>query len=244
METRRPEHELQLARRVMQGLLPATNPTLEGFDIATAHEWSNDVGGDYYDFIPLGDQRWGLVIADVEGKGMAAALLVSAIRASLISLAGLELALRAIFRRANQFFHDSTEGGRYVTIFYAVLDVPQRRLIYVNAGHLPAILVRADGRIERLEEGGVPLGLFEDPRYYEGFVRLNGGDALVLYTDGITDAADSAEEPYGPDRLSQILRDSRNGSAAAIRDAVVADVRRFAGKRMTDDETVVVVKAT
>jgi sigma-B regulation protein RsbU (phosphoserine phosphatase) len=243
MEQRRPEHELQLARRVMQGLLPSKNPTLDGFDIATFHEWSSDVGGDYYDFIPLGDQRWGLLIADVEGKGMAAALLVSAIRASVISLAGLELALRAIFRRANQFFHDSTEGGRYVTLFYAVLDVPQRRLIYVNAGHLPGILVRADGRLELLEEGGLPLGLFEDPRYYEGFVRLNTGDAMILFTDGITDAANAAEEPYGLARLSRVLQDSRTGTAAAIRDAVVNDVRRFAGDLMVDDETIVILKA-
>lgn len=243
METRRPEHELQLARRVMEGLLPATNPALDGFDIATFHEWSSDVGGDYYDFIPLGDERWGLVIADVEGKGMAAALLVSAIRASLISLAGLELALRAIFRRANRFFHDSTEDGHYVTVFYAVLDVRQRRLIYVNAGHLPAILVRADGGIERLDEGGVPLGLFEDPRYHEGFVRLSPGDALVLYTDGITDASNAAEEPYGIERLSGVLRASRGGTACAIRDAVVADLRRYAGDSMTDDETLVVIRA-
>jgi serine phosphatase RsbU (regulator of sigma subunit) len=243
METR-PDHELHLARRVMQGLLPASTPALDGFDIATFHEWSSDVGGDYYDFIPLGDQRWGVVVADVEGKGMAAALLVSAIRASLISLAGLELALRAIFRRANRFFHDSTKDGRYVTVFYAVLDVPQRRLIYVNAGHLPAILVRTDGRLERLEEGGVPLGLFEDSRYYEGFVRLNAGDVLTLYTDGITDAADAGGEPYGFGRLAQILQDSRAGTAATIRDAVVGDVRRFATDRMSDDETLVVIKAT
>src|SRR4249919_1915061 len=157
MEKKQPEHELQLARQVLQGLLPAATPTLSGFDIATFHQWSSHVGGDYHDFIPLGDERWGLVIADVEGSGMGAALLVSAIRASLISLAGLELALRAIFRRANRFFYLSAKNARYVTVFYAVLDVPQRRLIYVNAGHLPAILGRSDGRIERLEEGGIPL---------------------------------------------------------------------------------------
>ena len=228
----------------MQGLLPAATPTLDGFDIATFHEWSNDVGGDYYDFIPLGSERWGLVIADVEGNGMAAALLVSAIRASLISLAGLELALRAIFRRANRFFCHSTQNGRYVTVFYAVLDVPQRRLIYINAGHLPAILVRSDGTVERLEEGGLPLGLFEDPRYYEGFARLEAGDALVLYTDGITEAVDASGEPYGLDRLCQTLQNARAGAASAICNAVVDEVRSFAGDRTVDDETLVVLKAT
>jgi sigma-B regulation protein RsbU (phosphoserine phosphatase) len=238
------DHELHLARRVMQGLLPSETPALDGFDIAIFHESSSDVGGDYYDFIPLGDQRWGVVVADVEGKGMAAALLVSAIRASLISLAGLELALRAIFRRANRFFHDSTKDGRFVTVFYAVLDVPQRRLIYVNAGHLPAIVVRSDGTLERLEEGGVPLGLFQDARYYEGFLRLKAGDVLALYTDGITEAADAGGEPYGLGRLFQTLRDSRTGTAATIRDAVVRDVHRFAADRIADDETLVVIKVT
>ena len=243
MEARRPEHELQLARRVMQGLLPAATPTLDGFDIATFHESSNDVGGDYYDFIPLGSERWGLVIADVEGNGMAAALLVSAIRASLISLAGLELALRAIFRRANRFFCHSTQNGRYVTVFYAVLDVPQRRLIYVNAGHLPAILVRADGTIERLEEGGLPLGLFEDPRYYEGFARLETGDTLALYTDGITEAVNRSDEPYGLERFCQTLRNARAGTSAEMCRSVVDDVRRFAADQVVDDETLVVLKA-
>jgi sigma-B regulation protein RsbU (phosphoserine phosphatase) len=243
MTSPRVEHESQLARQVMQGLLPAAIPSLDGFDIATFNQSSTDVGGDYYDFIPLGDQRWGLVIADVVGKGIAAALLVSAIRASLTSLAGLELALRAIFRRANRFFHDSTVGGRYVTVFYAVLDVPLRRLIYVNAGHPPTILVRADGRIELLEEGGVPLGMFEDPRYYEGFTTLNAGDVLGLFTDGITDATNALEEPYGLERLIEAIQQMRAGSAAAIRDHVRADVRRFAGEQMTDDETLVVIKA-
>jgi serine phosphatase RsbU (regulator of sigma subunit) len=124
-----------------------------------------------------------------------------------------------------------------------VLDVPERRLIYVNAGHLPGILVRADGRLDLLEEGGLPLGLFEDPRYHEGFVRLNPGDAMVLFTDGITDAVNAADEPYGLTRLTRILQESRTGTAAAIRDAVVGDVRRFAGDRMADDETIVVIKA-
>jgi len=227
----------------MEGLLPAATPALNGFDIATFHEWSKDVGGDYYDFIPLGNERWGVVIADVEGNGMAAALLVSAIRASLISLAGLELALRAIFRRANGFFCHSTQNDRYVTVFYGVLDVPQRRLIYVNAGHLPAILVRSTGTIERLEEGGLPLGLFEDPRYYEGFARLETGDALALYTDGITEAVDASDEPYGLERLCRTLQDARAGTAAAICRAVVDDVGRFAGDRRADDETLVVLKA-
>jgi serine phosphatase RsbU (regulator of sigma subunit) len=243
MNSFRPDAEKQLARRALQGLLPAAIPTLDGFDIAAYHQSSEDVGGDYYDFISLGDDRWGLVIADVVGKGMAAALLVSAIRASLASLAKLELALRALFRRANRFFHDTTEEGRYVTVFYAVLDVPLRRLIYVNAGHPPAILVRADGNIEHLSEGGVPLGMFEDPRYIEEFSSLGAGDVLALYTDGISELENAAGEPYGPERLGRALRDARGGSAADIRDIIVGSVRHFARDLPGDDETLVVIKA-
>lgn len=249
MERNALDNEMHLARLVMQGLLPKTPPRLKGLDIATFHEWSRDVSGDYYDFISLGDDRWGLVIADVVGKGIAAALLVSAIRASLASLAGVELALRAIFRRANRFFRDSVGSGGdmklfYATIFYAVLDVPSRRLIYVNAGHLPALLVRADGRVDLLSEGGIPLGLFDDPRYCEGFDRMETGDVLVLFTDGVTDAAGPDGEPYGLDRLTRIVRDARAYGAAAIRDVVVNDLRAFASDPgSNDDETMVIIKA-
>jgi sigma-B regulation protein RsbU (phosphoserine phosphatase) len=243
------DNEMHLARLVMQGLLPAKPPRMKGLDIATFHEWSRDVSGDYYDFIPLGDDRWGLVIADVVGKGIAAALLVSAIRASLASLAGVELALRAIFRRANRFFRDSVESGRelkvfYATIFYAVLDVPSRRLIYVNAGHLPGLLVRADGRVDLLSEGGIPLGLFDEPRYCEGFDHMATGDVLALFTDGVTDASGPGDEPYGLDRLTRIVRDARNLDAASIRDAVVSDLRSVAADPgSNDDETLVIIKA-
>jgi len=241
--------EMNLARRVMRGLLPREPPTLEGVDIAVFHEWSREVSGDYYDFIPLGDGRWGLVVADVVGKGIAAALLVSALQASLTSLAGLELALRAIFRRANRFLRGTAEHDRdvshfYATVFYGILDVPSRRLIYVNAGHLPALLVRADGTVEPLEEGGMPLGLFDDPHYYEGFARVEEGDVLALYTDGVTEAADGDDRPYGVDRLARVLQHARAGEAASIRDAVVKDLRGFAVDPRSDDETLVIIKAT
>jgi sigma-B regulation protein RsbU (phosphoserine phosphatase) len=240
--------EMNLARSVMRGLLPSAPPALEGFDIAVFHEWSREMSGDYYDFISLGDGRWGLVIADVVGHGIAAALLVSAIRASLASLAGLELAVRAIFRRTNRFLHGTPEHDRdvshfYATVFYAVLDVPSRRLIYVNAGHVPALLVRADGRVERLEEGGVPVGLFEDPHYYEGFARMQPGDVLALYTDGITEAAADDGAPFGLEALQDALRRARAADAASIRNAVIEQRERFATGPRSDDETLVIIKA-
>jgi sigma-B regulation protein RsbU (phosphoserine phosphatase) len=154
-----------------------------------------------------------------------------------------ELALRAILRRANHFFHESVTEGKFVTLFYAVLDVPTRRLIFVNAGHMPPVLVRASGEIELLEEGGVPLGLFEDPRYKEGFTRMRDGDTLVLYTDGITEAADAADEPYGLERMVETVRRLRSASARAICDAVIQDVREFSGTHPADDQTLLVLRA-
>ncbi|MCE2540686.1 MAG: SpoIIE family protein phosphatase [Acidobacteria bacterium] len=242
-DKRRLDSDLALARDVMEDLLPRATPTLAGFDIAGAHESSLAVGGDYYEFIPLPEDRWGVVIADVVGKGIAAALLVAAIRASIASLVGHELAVRAIMRRANRFFHESVEEGRYVTLFYMVLDVPARSLLYVNAGHVPPVLVRANGEVELLEEGGVPLGLFQAPRYFEGHATLAPGDVVGLYTDGIVEQTNPEGEEYGSSRLIATLREAGKAGATELCSRVMQDVHRFGAGRQTDDRTLVVIRS-
>ncbi len=242
-DKRRLDSDLALARDVMEDLLPRATPTLAGFDIAGAHESSLAVGGDYYEFIPLPEDRWGVVIADVVGKGIAAALLVAAIRASIASLVGHELAVRAIMRRANRFFHESVEEGRYVTLFYMVLDVPARSLLYVNAGHVPPVLVRASGEVELLEEGGVPLGLFQSPRYFEGHATLAPGDVVGLYTDGIVEQTNPEGEEYGSSRLITTLRKAGDAGATELCSRVMQDVHRFGGGRQTDDRTLVIIRS-
>ena len=242
-DKRRIDSELMVARQVMEELIPRTVPTLQGFDIAGVNEASFEVGGDYYEFIPLPDDRWGLIIADVVGKGIGAALLVSAIRASLYALVGRELAARAVMRRANRFFYDSVEDSRYVTLFYAVLDVPSRRMIYVNAGHPPPVVLRENGEIEALESGGVPLGMFESPRYFEGFAGLEEDDLMVFYTDGIVESSNAHDEHYGRDRLMTTLGGVRTQSAEAICRHVMDDVRSFSFGSQ-DDRTLLVLKAT
>ena len=242
-DKRRLDSDLALARDVMEDLLPQATPALTGFDIAGAHASSLAVGGDYYEFIPLPEDRWGVVIADVVGKGVAAALLVAAIRASIASLVGHELAVRAIMRRANRFFHESVEEGRYVTLFYMVLDVPARSLLYVNAGHVPPVLVRATGEVELLEEGGVPLGLFQAPRYFEGHATLALGDVLGLYTDGIVEQTNPEGEEYGNSRLIGTLRDAGEAGATELCSRVMQDVHRFGDGRQTDDRTLVVIRS-
>ena len=242
-DKRRIDSELLVARRVMEDLVPRTIPTLRGFDIAGVNEASFEVGGDYYEFIPLADDRWGIIIADVVGKGIGAALLVSAIRASLYALVGRELAVRAVMRRANRFFYDSVDESKYVTLFYAVLDVPSRRMIYVNAGHQPPLVLRQNGEVEELTSGGVPLGMFKAPRYFEGFAQIEPGDLMVLYTDGIVESSNAADEHYGRGRLLTMLRAVRAESAKVICRHVMGDVRRFSFGSQ-DDQTLLVLKAT
>jgi sigma-B regulation protein RsbU (phosphoserine phosphatase) len=243
LDKRRLDSDLALARDVMEDLLPRATPALIGFDIAGAHESSLAVGGDYYEFIRLPEDRWGVVIADVVGKGIAAALLVAAIRASIASLVGHELAVRAIMRRANRFFHESVEEGRYVTLFYMVFDVPARSLLYVNAGHVPPVLVRATGEVELLEEGGVPLGLFQAPRYFEGHATLAPGDVVGLYTDGIVEQTNPDGEEYGSSRLITTLREAGEAGATELCSRVMQDVHRFGAGRQTDDRTLVIIRS-
>ena len=234
--------DLVLARQVMQDLLPDATPKIPGFDIAGAHESSHSVGGDYYEFIPLVDERWGVVVADVVGKGIPAALLVSALRASISALVGHELAVRAVLRRANRFFYESIDASKYVTLFYAVVDPPGRRILYVNAGHSPPVLVRANGTVELLDEGGVPLGLFEAPRYFEGHVALEDGDLLALYTDGVVETAGADDDFYGVERLIAQLKDTQSASATEICSGIMQAVRRHGGSARQDDRTLVIMK--
>jgi len=241
IDKRELDSDLALAHRVMKELLPRSTPQLPGFDIAGSHESSHSVGGDYYEFIPLDDDRWGVVIADVVGKGIPAALLVSALRASIAALVGHELAVRAVMRRANRFFHESVEDGKYVTLFYAVIDPPLRRMLYVNAGHVPPILLRANGEVELLEEGGVPLGLFEAPKYFEGYVVLEDGDMLALYTDGVVETADAEDSFYGADRVVEQLRAGQAASATEVCSSIMQAVRRHSGAVRQDDRTLVVM---
>jgi sigma-B regulation protein RsbU (phosphoserine phosphatase) len=244
-DERRLEGEMEVARQVMAGILPSETPKLAGFDVAAVIEPCYEVGGDYYDFIPLVDDRWGIAMADVSGKGVPAALVVAAMRATLYTLAKRELALRSVFRHANEFINTSTRvRAKYVTLFYAVLDVQARRMIYVNAGHLPPVLLRASGEVDLLRSGGFPLGFFDTPRYFEQFAQFSTGDLVCLYTDGITETSNAKDEDYGRARLIEVLRRHQQSSATEIADAVLADVRRFGERAPLDDATVLILKAT
>jgi len=243
VERRRLEKELAIARDIQRSFLPAKAPAIPGFDLAGASITHDEVGGDYYDFIPVSDARLGLAIADVSGKGIPAALLMAGFRMGLLAEIRNEFAIRAVMRKANALMHESTERDKFVTMFYGVLDWKNRMLIFSNAGHNPPLLMRDDGTTEALHDGGVALGVLPEATYDERPVALRAGDVLVLYTDGVSEAENAANEQFGTDRLEQVVRAARGESASHVVDAVVRAVEQWAGERgPSDDLTLLVLR--
>jgi sigma-B regulation protein RsbU (phosphoserine phosphatase) len=216
-----------------------------GLDLAGTSESAREVGGDYYDFLPLADGRVALVIADVSGKGVGAALLMSAFRASLLSQDLAREPVAGVLARLNHFLHHSVEPGKFVTAFLGVLDGPGGRLVYSNAGHNAPLVVSAGGAVTRLEAGGLILGIFEDAAYETGEAVLAPGDRLVLFTDGVTEAMDEQDELWGEERLVELVRAAADLDSAALLGRIVEAVRRFEGARgASDDVTLIVARRT
>jgi serine phosphatase RsbU (regulator of sigma subunit) len=241
IERQRLEDELALARRIQARLFPAGPPRTAGVELAGRSEPAREVGGDYYDFIALAPDRVALVIADVSGKGVGAALLMSAFRASLLSqdLEGGDLA--TVAGRLNAFLHRSVEPGKFVTAFFAVLDGASGRLRYCNAGHNAPIVVGTDGEVRRLEEGGLILGILPESRYETGETVLAPGERLVLFTDGVTEAANEQDEQWEEERFVALLRSCSGAPCEDVVGRVVAAVRRFEGGRGASDDVTLIV---
>lgn len=244
-ERRRIEKELAIAREIQASFLPEGAPRLPGFDLAGTTIPHDEVGGDYYDFIEIGDHRLGLAIADVSGKGIPAALIMAGFRMSLLAEIRNDFAIRAVMRKVNTLLHESTERDRFVTAFYGVLDWKSGMLTFSNGGHNPPLLLRADGTTESLVEGGVALGVLPDARYDDRPVPLRPGDVLFLYTDGVSEAESPSGEQFGRSRIEQTLRGLAGADADAIAKGVVRAVLEWAGERgQNDDLTLMVVRAT
>ncbi len=244
MERRRFERELSIAREIQASFLPKAAPQLPSFDVAGLIRQHAEVGGDFYDFIHVGEHRLGLAIADVSGKGIPAALILAGFRASLLAEIRNDFAIRAIMSKVNSLLLESSDGGKFVTCFYGLLDTKHRVLIFCNAGHNPPLLRRADGRIEYLTEGGVALGVLQDAQYEDRPVALRPGDLLVLYTDGVTESLSPSREIFGQARLEETVERLAGGSAQEILDGVVRAALDWNGTdELSDDLTVVVLKA-
>jgi sigma-B regulation protein RsbU (phosphoserine phosphatase) len=233
--------EIEDAHQIQRRLLPAGLPALPGVDFQAFWKPAKEVGGDYFDAIRLTNTSAAFCIADVAGKGLPAALLMSNLQANVRALAGRSSSPAEICRQLNRVARENTRPERFTTLFYAVLDSARSSLRYCNAGHVPPILVRGNGTIERLSEGGTVLGVFSAPQYDESEVTLTNGDRVVLVTDGITEATNDRGEEFGDDRLIPLLLEYRELSAGELQKTLVETVRSFAGQPLQDDATVMIV---
>ena len=240
---RRAHHELEIARRVQARLFPQSLPPSRTLDYAGSCIQAREVGGDYFDFLSLGQERLGLVVGDIAGKGIAAALLMANLQANLRSQCATALEeLSGFLRAVNQLFHENTVESAYATLFFAEYDDRERRLRYANCGHLPGLILRRDDSVERLPATAYVLGLFPEWDCEIGERRLDPGDVLALYTDGITETFDAAEQEFGEERLVASLRRHRALAPEALVGSVVDDVRRFGPHEQSDDVTLIVAK--
>ncbi len=237
------EEELLIARKIQQSFLPSKNPKLLRFDISGINIPSEQVGGDYYDFIPIIEDQIGIVIGDVSGKGIPAALIMASFRASLKAEIRNNYAIGTIFFKVNNLLYESIERENYVTAVYGVLDIKNRVFTFSNAGHNPPILRRKEGTIEYLTEGGVALGILQNHDYKEMVLGLNAGDLILFYTDGVTEAKNEAGEEFGTKRLEKILLENYALKARQIQDKIYQEIKEFTqDKPGQDDFTMIVIK--
>jgi phosphoserine phosphatase RsbU/P len=235
------EREITEAKAIQEKLLPREIPQMPGYELAAAWQSARLVGGDYFDILPLDDKTLGICIADVAGKGMPAALLMSNLQAAVRGLSSLSIAPDLLCGRLNSIVYRNTESDRFITFFYAHLDGSSRRLTYVNAGHNAPFVVRSDGSHERLREGGAVLGVFASRNYEMGSAQLSPGDRVILFTDGVTEACSPAGEEFGEARLLCLLKDQRTLSADELQAKILAAVVEFSGGRWQDDATLLVL---
>src|SRR5437867_2134259 len=202
-----------------------------------------NVGGDYSDALDLGQGRLGLVIGDISGNGIAAALLMANLQANLRSQCAIALDQpQSLLCSVNQLFCDNTPDGSFATLFFAEYDDTASRLRYANCGHLPALLLHSDHTVERLEATATVLGIFKDWDCEIGECQLHPGDSLALYTDGITESYNSADEQFGEQRLIEALQRHRESSSQAALASIVDEVQRFSPHEQHDDITLIIAK--
>jgi sigma-B regulation protein RsbU (phosphoserine phosphatase) len=239
----REQRELEEARRIQRTLLPATLPLMDGFELAASWQPASGVGGDCYDAIRFSPHRLALSIADVVGKGIPAALLMSNLQAAVRAFASEAARPEELCEQVNTVLCGNIAEGRFISFFYCVADSEIGSLSYANAGHFPPVVVKPDGTIVRLTSGGPVLGVIAASSYEAGTVPFGAGDRLILYTDGITEARSEMDEEFGDDRLLALAVEHRGCSAPALQARLVDAVASFTGRRFTDDATLMVLAA-
>jgi phosphoserine phosphatase RsbU/P len=237
------QEELRLAAKIQNDLLPEAAPEIAGYEIAGKSIPAQIVGGDYFDFITMSEQRLAICVGDVSGKGLPASLLMANTQATVRGQTLVNPSARECMERSNMLLFDSTSPEKFVTMFYSILDVSSHQLSYCNAGHDSPYLLSTTAAPFRLDVGGVPLSAVEQFPFQEGAITLQPGDLLVICSDGIAEAMDVNHVQFGEERLSTLLDRLRNESAAGVIEEIVAAVRAHAGPApQADDMTVVVLR--
>jgi len=243
IERERMEHELELATEIQQRFQPSGPPVVEGYEFQGISFSCYEIGGDYYDFIERHDGKMLIALGDVSGKGTAAALLMSSLHAAIHAQVSARSSLDETISSVNQYLADNTPANRFVTLFATELDPRTGLLRYINAGHNPPLIGRADGTIVQLSSGGFPLGIMPGADFEVGETHLSPGESLVIYSDGVSEANNIRDEEFGMERLSEVVRSNLKSSAAGMRDKVELALSAFTQTApANDDITLVIVK--
>ncbi len=246
VEKKRLQAQLEIARQVQLELLPASDPQIENFDVSAYIFPAEEVSGDYYDWVKVFDDQIGIVVADAVGKGIPAALLMSFLRACLRSCVQIGYAPHIAFSKVSRLLRDSIEDNKFITAIYGILDYTNKTFVFSNAGHNPPLLIKPDGEYRFVEYGDVPLGMFDDTHFHQHFIRFEEGQVLVIYTDGITEAANPTGEEYGQERLAKRVLDGLQSGLPAKRliDHIRKGVADFTERKFLDDDgTLFIIKA-
>ena len=235
------KRELIEARELQENLLANTTSEIEGLHVAAKWQPATTVGGDYIASFNLDEEHAALCVADVVGKGLPAALLMSNFQAALKSLAAEHPSPADVSKRLNDLLYANIPLHKFITAFYAIVNIPARTLTFTNAGHNPPLLVRANGECVRLEAGGSVLGAFPNARFAEEQIQLEHGDRLVLFTDGLTEACDPSGEQFGEQRLIELLCEQRNQTAEDLNETLFNAAGEFCGNSFRDDAALMIV---
>jgi sigma-B regulation protein RsbU (phosphoserine phosphatase) len=240
---RRLEEESSEAREIQKNLLPSSIPQITGYDISAITQPMHFVGGDYYNVVKISDTHTAFCIADVAGKGLPGALLMSNLQASLKPLIREDIETHELCSHLNRILCQIMPENKFISLFYGVLDNEKNRFLYCNAGHNPPLLIRADGNTAELENSGAILGRFPHWQYAQTEIGLNHGDTLLLFTDGVVEACDAQNEPFGEKKLLQIVKESDHSNAAALQVELLNAVAGHCGEKFQDDVTMIVLRA-
>ncbi|HYK91704.1 MAG TPA: SpoIIE family protein phosphatase [Acidobacteriota bacterium] len=237
------EREYEEAREIQQGMLPKQIPQIPGHEISGSWQPASAVGGDYFDALRFTNTTVALCIADVVGKGMPAALLMSNLQAAVKAFASESMQPRDLCAKVNRVICSNIAANKFITFFYCLYDSEKRCLVYANAGHNAPILLGRNGSHRRLHEGGVVLGVFQEWSYEQKEIEFNSGDRIVLFTDGVTEVRDSDGEEFGERRLIRLLEDNRQLGAVELQRRVMRALLDFSGGEFQDDATLIVMSA-